>query len=246
PGDPIVFIHGCPLPGSSNENARSVFDAMVQRFRDVGYPERCLRAITFSEEDGACGPNREYAEEIADFVSGVLADTGAQKVDMVAHSMGGLASRLFIKNGGAALVRDYVVLAGANHGAALPTAGSAIPTVEPSKNRDGSADMFLYDCRPGSVQRELNGCLTPVGRLEDADETPGEVVNYLALWNDVDELTVPTESACLNMTRMNDCSDPVNERVHVDGLVRHDGIASDAKVFERVCEHLTGSPCDVP
>ena len=54
---------------------------------------------------------------MAQRVNEIKAATGAAKVDIITHSMGGLSSRYYIKNlGGAANVDDWVSLAGPNHG----------------------------------------------------------------------------------------------------------------------------------
>ena len=57
------------------------------------------------------------AEEVKSQVESLLKATGATKVDIIAHSMGSLNSRWYIKFlGGEAKVDDWVSLGGPNHG----------------------------------------------------------------------------------------------------------------------------------
>ncbi|GGZ28397.1 esterase/lipase family protein [Streptomyces poonensis] len=59
----------------------------------------------------------ESAEELAAFVDRVLAATGAEKVDIVGHSQGGMLPRYYLKFlGGASKVHHLIGLAPNNHG----------------------------------------------------------------------------------------------------------------------------------
>lgn len=61
---------------------------------------------------GACGLRR-----IRTKVDEILAATGASKVDIITHSMGGLSSRWYAKFlGGDAKIDEWVSLGGPNHG----------------------------------------------------------------------------------------------------------------------------------
>ncbi|MDI6839604.1 MAG: alpha/beta fold hydrolase [bacterium] len=57
-----------------------------------------------------------FAKRLADFIDKVLTKTGATKVDIVAHSMGGLVARVAIKNYGCrSKVRKLLMVATPNH-----------------------------------------------------------------------------------------------------------------------------------
>jgi triacylglycerol lipase len=217
--DPVVFVHGYGGKGSD-------FDTMVGRFKQAGYPADQLFAIDFTDSTGS---NLKSADELKAFVATVLAKTGAPKVDLVAHSMGALSARLYLKNTANVPVRDVVTVAGANHGNDLGWLGFG----------DGAKEMQpAFACQGQSlndVQFQLNGCLTDSGRSVDADETPGDGVAYLAIRTTTDEVISPSESECLRQAKKKDCSDPVNTSV---SFVTHNGMLKDQDVFDKTIAHL--------
>ena len=220
--DPVVFVHGFML---------TPFGLMIDRFREAGYPDSHLWRIEYSEVTGS---NLRNVDELSAYVARVLDETGAPRVDLVAHSMGGLSTRLFIKQGGWAFVRDYVSVAGAHHGTSAAWAWFS----------DGAKEMRPpYACEGDSlndVQFRLNGCLTDAGRSTWEDETPfgvedGGPVSYLSVSSEMDEMILPTHSSCLNQRKKGDCSDPVNVRVSWLG---HGTICTDKDVTGMVLAHL--------
>lgn len=64
------------------------------RLRSAGWPAEAVAAVTFQDPTGA---NHRHAHEIAAAVEGLRARTGAQQVDIIAHSMGGLATRVYLR-----------------------------------------------------------------------------------------------------------------------------------------------------
>jgi triacylglycerol lipase len=160
--DPILFVHGY----TSNASA---WDTMISRFQADGYTQ--LYAYTFSSTKS----NASVAADIATRVTQIKAATGAAKVDIIAHSMGSLSSRYYIKNlGGAANVDDWVSLGGPNHGTSL-----------------AYACFFLSPCNqmiPGS---------SFLNQLNSGDETPG-AVNYGTWWSPCDEYINPDQSVILS------------------------------------------------
>ncbi|HSW30944.1 MAG TPA: alpha/beta fold hydrolase [Longimicrobiales bacterium] len=67
---------------------------LQERLRAAGWPEDRVAAVTFEHPSGS---NREHAREIALAVDSLLARTDATSVDVVAHSMGGLATRYYLR-----------------------------------------------------------------------------------------------------------------------------------------------------
>ena len=72
-----------------------------------------VETLTFREPTGS---NRDHAEEIDSVVAQVLAETGAEQVDIVAHSMGGLATRWYLKTHPDAPVRRAIFIASPHRG----------------------------------------------------------------------------------------------------------------------------------
>ena len=164
--DPILFVHGYL---GSPEN----WDTMKQRFLADGWTENELYAKNYSWWDS----NAQNAAAIRDDVNRIIRETGATKVDIIAHSMGSISSRYYLKNlGGADKIDAWVSLGGPNHGT---------DAVE-------NQNCGFTPCKeivPGSA------FLTA---LNKDDETPGPLVRY-ATWRSPCDTTInPDESVSLN------------------------------------------------
>lgn len=72
-----------------------------------------VETLTFEEPTGS---NRAHAEEIDSAVAEIVAETGVEEVDIVAHSMGGLATRWYLKTHLGAPVRRAVFIASPHRG----------------------------------------------------------------------------------------------------------------------------------
>lgn len=165
---PILFIHGV-------NGAASNFDAMVARFQAQGWPTSHLMARTF--DDPAWGCNVDNAATIATWVSELQAATGATQVDVVAHSMGTLSSRYFMKNlQGTATTRTYVTLGGMHHGLASSC----------------SPDFPFKPC----IWKEICSTGDYVAQLNEAPATPGPT-RWISIYGTADE-TIPNASSMLS------------------------------------------------
>jgi pimeloyl-ACP methyl ester carboxylesterase len=69
------------------------------------------------------GPIEGYAERIAQAVERLRAASGAPRVTIVAHSMGGLATRAYLRRHGAAAVAQVITLATPHHGTVFARLG---------------------------------------------------------------------------------------------------------------------------
>ncbi|MBI5510511.1 MAG: hypothetical protein HY903_17275 [Deltaproteobacteria bacterium] len=165
--DPVVFVHGS---GGSADN----FAIMIDRLVASGWPRDRLFASTFESPKWGC--NVDNAATIAAEVGNVLAATGARRVDIVAHSMGSVSSRYYMKNlGGAAKVGTYVTMGGMHH-------GLASPCLSPS----GFVCTWDELCETGDFIAALNQ--PPV--------TPGPAL-WVSMYGGADS-TVPNESSQLD------------------------------------------------
>ncbi len=85
--------------------------ALRIRLRAAGWEH--VETLTFRHRTGS---NREHAAEIDSVVTQMLASTGEGEVDIVAHSMGGLATRWYLKSRSEAPVRRAVFIASPHRG----------------------------------------------------------------------------------------------------------------------------------
>jgi len=77
---PIVFVHG----GSGSAQQ---FESQAMRFTSNGYPPQYLRAFEYDSSFTVEDMNR-VVERLDEMINIVLAETGADKVDLIGHSLG--------------------------------------------------------------------------------------------------------------------------------------------------------------
>lgn len=87
--------------------------AMRIRLIGAGWSGEHVETITF---DDPTGSNRAHADELAEVVDSILAWTGAEAVHIVAHSMGGLATRWYLETYPDTPVRKVVFIASPHRG----------------------------------------------------------------------------------------------------------------------------------
>lgn len=162
--DPILFVHGW-------NSSAGTFNTMVGRFQAAGYTSNQLMAITYNSNTS----NRTIAGQVQTAVNDLRARTGAAKVDIISHSMGGLSTRSYLKErGGTAFVDDWVSLAGPNHGT----------------NTAYACYLFSRGCRDMIPNSDL------LVALNSGDETPGST-NYGTYWSNSDDVINPDSSTVL-------------------------------------------------
>ena len=108
---PILFVHGWYTKGTD-------WNIMREWFQANGWPETSLYAFTFDDRrDCSIQGNINNANRMKQWIDEILGETGAEKIDIVGHSMGGLSSRYYIKFlGGIDKVDDYVSVGTPHHG----------------------------------------------------------------------------------------------------------------------------------
>jgi triacylglycerol lipase len=100
------------VPGWSDRAA--AFDELKAGFLKAGWREDQLLVVDFPDRYGS---NVAHAAQIAVAVDSLKTRTGAARIDVVAHSMGGLATRYYMERmSGAGAVRRAVFLATPHRG----------------------------------------------------------------------------------------------------------------------------------
>ncbi|MFH8798253.1 alpha/beta fold hydrolase [Streptomyces sp. NPDC017936] len=161
---PVVFVHGYTGSASNWVTAMSVF-------RLNGWSSSDL----FAYEYNSYGNNITNAQGLASFVNNVKARTGASKVAIVNHSMGGLVSQYYLKVlGGHASVSHLASIAGANHGTTYAGACLIYTTCQ---------QMY-----PGS---------SFIAQISSGDETPGDT-RYSTWYSACDGIILPYTSTRLD------------------------------------------------
>ena len=162
--DPILFVHGYSRTASD-------WNTMIGRFEKDGWAKSQLRAYSYNTSQS----NVTTAEKVVKVeVEKLLSSTKATKVDVIAHSMGSLNTRWYIKFlGGESKVDDWVSLGGPNHGTDFANFCFSASCIE---MRAGS--KFLSELNAG-------------------DETPG-AVNYGTWWSPCDSIINPDSSVPLS------------------------------------------------
>ena len=111
---PVAVQDSIPVllvPGWSDDERRLV--ALSVRLTSAGWDQERIQLLSFQDPVGS---NRDHAREIAEAALLLKVRTGAERIDVVAHSMGGLATRYWLQNGGDVHVRRVVFLATPHQG----------------------------------------------------------------------------------------------------------------------------------
>ncbi|MFE4688840.1 esterase/lipase family protein [Streptomyces sp. NPDC056749] len=160
---PVVFVHGYTGNASNWVTAMSVFQLN-------GWSSSKL----FAYEYNSYGNNITNAQGLASFVDNVKSRTGASKVAIVNHSMGGLVSQYYLKVlGGNTSVSHLASIAGANHGTTFASACLIYTTCQ---------QMY-----PGS---------SFISQITSGDETPG-ATKYATWYSACDGVILPYTSTRL-------------------------------------------------
>ncbi|MFI7010235.1 esterase/lipase family protein [Streptomyces sp. NPDC050145] len=160
-GIPVVLIHG------RSANA-GVWGSLKDRLVRSGFPEDRIHTW---EYDTSKSTNEVLAGQLAAYVNSL----GVPRVNIVAHSLGSLPSRWYIKfGGGGQNVDQWISLAGPNHGTSLAYACALW-------------DQGCKDMTPGSWV---------VSHLNEGDPTPGST-RYTTFWSPNDEQILPQTSTQL-------------------------------------------------
>jgi triacylglycerol esterase/lipase EstA (alpha/beta hydrolase family) len=212
--DPVIVV-----PGFTTGPIVSVgYLPLVERLRNQGYDVTLL-----VYPDYGLGDINANAQRLANTVSSVRARTGAAKVDLVAHSMGGLVSRSYVKNlGGSSRVDSLIMMGTPNYGTNLANVAQFF---------FGGSCIGITACQ----QMARNSSFLTA--LNAGDDTIGSV-RYTSIATKVDEIVFPYSTSFLakdgNIT---------NVAVQDQCLLRlpgHLGLILDGTTFDGVSDALKG------
>lgn len=173
---PVLLVPGW---GAAAAEVRPLRD----RLRDAGWPSTHLSIATFSDSFGS---NEEHSAEIGEAIEVLARRTGSRQVDIVAHSMGGLAVRHFLEQQPSPAVRRVIFLG-------TPHRGTVVAVLAWG---EGAREM-----EPGSEFLE---------RLNQAPATWNDV-EMLAIRSPLDLLVIPGSSAILPGARNEEVCCPTHQ-----------------------------------
>lgn len=180
---PVLYIHGV----TSRSRA---FRPNAERLRDEGfwvwgYDYGDMFAPGFY----GMGNLDSIIEDVHANVDHVLEQTGAKQLDIVAHSQGGLMTKLFIANGGAPKVRRVVAMGANFHGTDVRGRATRFA---PLISRYPRAASTLAS--PGVIQQLAD---SPWVRTHlNVPDTYPDIV-YTSLYSPADVLVTPNETSML-------------------------------------------------
>jgi len=224
---PVILV-----PGTFESMAKN-WATMAPVLKSEGY---CVYSLNYGSTNGvdATGPIADSAAQLSPFVDAVLASTGAEKVDLVGHSQGGMMPRYYMGFlDGAKKVNALVGIAPSNHG----TQGLIVPSPDglPSATTAGGSS-----CQACSDQQAGSPFLAKLNSLGDA--LPGPA--YTVISTTHDEVVTPYQSQFLagpaekvtNITIQDKCpADPIE----------HDQTPNDP-VVQRLVLNALGRPAGQP
>jgi triacylglycerol esterase/lipase EstA (alpha/beta hydrolase family) len=203
---PLVLVHGTFQSGTA---------AWLFAARSLVRHGFCVFALNYGTVPGVPGLFAirhipDSAGQLATFIDGVLAATGASQVDTIGHSQGGMMPRYYLRFlGGARKVHTHVALAPSNHGTSVSGLGTL------ASQFPGGSRVVNKACPACNDQLIGSPFLT---KLNDRDDVvPG--VHYTVISTKNDLVVTPYTSQFLhgsnvdNVTLQNLC--PVDVSGHV-------------------------------
>jgi triacylglycerol lipase len=204
---PVLLVPGY---GGSTASLRTLADRLTAAGRDA----------TVVEVPGeGTGDLQASADVLAAAVDDALARTGADSVDIVGYSAGGVIARLWATDGGAEQARRIVTLGSPHHGTTVA---------------DLAAGLLPAECPVGCQQLTTGSPL--LAKLNAGDETP-DGPTWVSVWTTTDQTVTPPDSAVLQGA----VDVPVQD-VCADSRVAHGQLPSDALVQGIVLAELAAGP----
>ncbi|RBY77122.1 lipase [Geodermatophilus sp. TF02-6] len=203
---PVLLVPGY---GGSTAALAPLADRLAAEGRDA--------TVVAVPGDGT-GDLAASADALATAAEQAMERTGADSVDVVGYSAGGVVARLWVAEGGADVARRVVTLGSPHHGTTLADLASSVGQQCPEA------------CRQMTTGSEL------LTRLNAGDETPEGPV-WISIWTTQDQTVTPPESA-----RLAGALDLPVQSVCADALVTHAELPGDPLVQAMVLAELGAGP----
>lgn len=133
---PLILLHGWAEDGSVWKN----WEDLLKKDNVQFY------TITFQKSDDKCGTAIEHATELGDRIQAIKSQTGTNRVNIVAHSKGGLDARVYLAKGTNNKVVANLIMIG------TPNSGS------PLAKTTSTCAPAIWDLLPGAnaTQAKMN------------------------------------------------------------------------------------------
>ncbi|MEU6735606.1 esterase/lipase family protein [Streptomyces physcomitrii] len=225
---PVVLVHGTFFNSGANWVALSPMLAnagyCVFTFNYGMHPLLSLNRVGGLKSVASSG------EQMKAFVDKVLKATGAQEVDVVGHSQGGLVANYYLKRlGGADKVDVNIGLAPSNHGTTL----SGLTTLAEKLHLLGFVNGLFDFAGTQGVKDQIVDSDFQRELFADGDTVPG--VRYVVVATTKDWVVTPYKNAFLqgagveNITLQDQCP---------DDPASHIGLFNDSPTLQNVLNEL--------
>ncbi|MBF6330109.1 esterase/lipase family protein [Nocardia transvalensis] len=194
---PVVLVHG------TWASAFGAYSYMSPQLAKAGY---CVFTFNYGRADspgkglvqptiGATGSIEDSGKQLAAFVDRVLAATGADRVDMIGHSQGGVVARQYLKFDGGAdpadpsrnKVKHLITFGATNHGTTMSGLGNLLGIIKARTGTDITQPTEDLIGHAGIQQLIGSPVLTKLNA--GGDTVPG--VDYTIVADDLDEVSTP-------------------------------------------------------
>ncbi|WP_173918655.1 triacylglycerol lipase [Halobacillus sp. Marseille-Q1614] len=239
----FLLEQGTPPPGANNPSCEpaddkpnpvilvpGTFERSAQNWMELspalaskGY---CVYALNygFTHAGASTGPIEESAQELKSFVDNVRQLTGADQVDIIGHSQGGMMPRYYLKYlGGDKYVDNLIAFVPSNHG----TKGFfGFERLNP-KLADISSCIACQQQLAGSEFLE---------NLNSGEEVRGNV-SYTVLTTETDQVVIPYTSAFLEGPKKQISNITIQDHYPLN-KIGHQGIVYDPFSYAFVYDAL--------
>lgn len=200
PRRPVLLVHGMYVNGGA-------LMLLKRRLERAGW-----RSVHLLDLDFRRGHVSALSDQVAERIEQIMAATGADRVDAVGHSLGGLVIfHTLLRGGGRRFLGTCIALGAPFHGTRMASF-SKVPLVR--------------QISPGSSVLKDLGAM-----LEGAGDVPSES-RLVSIWSNYDNVIFPTESPVL--------PDPPVENIRVDFL-GHVSLLFSRTVANQIQRLLEGS-----